>query len=220
MIMPETESEAALRGACTQPGCPLCRIFAASARRYLDYWAYEGFTDGGVMQEVADGGGFCEQHTRDLIARGAALPLARLAQRLVAAQRRRLAVPPRRHAPLPVPVPPRCPACAAGAVMAGYGGAALAGVAADPASALHVAFAQSHGLCPAHLEDTLRRCQGIDRAHLVAAQETILARLAADLEQVVTQFDYRHGGAPHGPHAAAWRDAAHLLSGADRFGVR
>lgn len=61
------------------------------------------------------------------------------------------------------------------------------------------------------------QCRPPARKRLIEAQATILARLAADLSLVIEQFDYRFGGAPQGPHATAWRRAARLISGADRW---
>lgn len=96
--MAETAAEADLRLACEQPGCPLCRLFAMSAGRALESWAYEGAADPSFLLEVQDSGGFCVSHTEMLIARGEALPLARLAQLLVETERQYLAAPGRRAA--------------------------------------------------------------------------------------------------------------------------
>jgi len=62
--------------ACTQEGCPLCRLTQESTTRYLDSWKYELFTDVDVRKELRRTQGFCNMHTWQLAHMGATLQLA------------------------------------------------------------------------------------------------------------------------------------------------
>lgn len=54
------------RKACAQPGCPLCRIVAARAARYIDNMLFEHVSDRGFRAAFRAAGGFCNFHARNL----------------------------------------------------------------------------------------------------------------------------------------------------------
>jgi hypothetical protein len=54
------------RKACAQPGCPLCRIIADRAVRYIDNMLFEHVSDRGFRAAFRAAGGFCNFHARHL----------------------------------------------------------------------------------------------------------------------------------------------------------
>jgi hypothetical protein len=55
-----------LRKACAKPGCPLCRIVADRAERYIDNMLFEHVSDRGFRAAFRAAGGFCNFHARNL----------------------------------------------------------------------------------------------------------------------------------------------------------
>jgi hypothetical protein len=55
-----------LQKAAEQPGCPLCRIVADRARRYIDNMLFEHVSDRGFRAAYRAAGGFCDFHSRGL----------------------------------------------------------------------------------------------------------------------------------------------------------
>jgi hypothetical protein len=55
-----------LRKAAEKPGCPLCRIVADRARRYIDNMLFEHVSDRGFRARYRAAGGFCDFHSRGL----------------------------------------------------------------------------------------------------------------------------------------------------------
>jgi hypothetical protein len=55
-----------LRNAAEKPGCPLCRIVAARAERYIDNMLFEHVSDRGFRARYRAAGGFCDFHSRGL----------------------------------------------------------------------------------------------------------------------------------------------------------
>jgi hypothetical protein len=55
-----------LQKACESPGCPLCRIVAARAERYIDNMLFEHVSDRGFRAKFRAAGGFCNFHARNL----------------------------------------------------------------------------------------------------------------------------------------------------------
>jgi hypothetical protein len=52
--------------ACEKPGCPLCRIVADRAERYIDNMLFEHVSDRGFRKAHRLAGGFCDYHSRSL----------------------------------------------------------------------------------------------------------------------------------------------------------
>jgi hypothetical protein len=55
-----------LQKACEKPGCPLCRIVADRAERYIDNMLFEHVSDRGFRARFRAAGGFCNFHARNL----------------------------------------------------------------------------------------------------------------------------------------------------------
>ncbi|MDR1863930.1 MAG: hypothetical protein LBQ67_08420 [Treponema sp.] len=55
-----------LQKAAEKPGCPLCRIAADRARRYIDNMLFEHVSDRGFRARYRAAGGFCGFHARGL----------------------------------------------------------------------------------------------------------------------------------------------------------
>jgi hypothetical protein len=55
-----------LREAAGKPGCPLCRIVADRAERYIDNMLFEHVSDRGFRARYRAAGGFCDFHSRGL----------------------------------------------------------------------------------------------------------------------------------------------------------
>src|SRR5262249_7543017 len=80
----------ALFSACTQEGCPLCRLAEERIIHYLKTWKYEGFTDVSIRAELRRAQGFCHTHTWQLVRMGATLPLAQTYHDIIATIREEL----------------------------------------------------------------------------------------------------------------------------------
>jgi len=72
--MSRTMSYYDLRDALGQPGCPVCRLTARDAERYLDGLRWEHVNDPGV--QVREAQGFCRDHAWQLDRAGASLGVA------------------------------------------------------------------------------------------------------------------------------------------------
>ena len=55
-----------LEKACEKPGCPLCRIVADRAERYIDNMLFEHVSDRAFRKAHRLAGGFCNYHSRNL----------------------------------------------------------------------------------------------------------------------------------------------------------
>ncbi|GHU58873.1 hypothetical protein FACS189444_3250 [Spirochaetia bacterium] len=56
-----------LQKAAAKPGCPLCRIVADRAERYIDNMLFEHVSDRSFRAAHRAAGGFCEFHARNLV---------------------------------------------------------------------------------------------------------------------------------------------------------
>ncbi len=56
-----------LRDAFAQPGCPLCRLEARVAERYLDFLLWERVNDPDLRQNLRQARGFCRDHAWMLV---------------------------------------------------------------------------------------------------------------------------------------------------------
>jgi hypothetical protein len=57
-----------LEDALRQPGCPVCRLGKDAAARAIDAFLWEHVTDPVSRQPIIDAYGFCQEHTRMLVA--------------------------------------------------------------------------------------------------------------------------------------------------------
>jgi len=53
--------------ACTEPGCPVCRLSARSVKRYLENLFYESVNDPGTRDNLLKSLGFCSEHVNLLL---------------------------------------------------------------------------------------------------------------------------------------------------------
>ncbi len=51
-----------LLDACTQPGCPVCRLVNQAVERYMDNLFYENVNDGALRTQLRSSLGFCHEH--------------------------------------------------------------------------------------------------------------------------------------------------------------
>jgi hypothetical protein len=56
-----------LEKACEKEGCPLCRIIADRAERYIDNMLFEHVSDRGFRALHRASGGFCSEHSKNLV---------------------------------------------------------------------------------------------------------------------------------------------------------
>lgn len=212
--------------ACTQEGCPLCRLVEDRVQRYLDGWAYEFFTDVEIREELRHSQGFCHQHTWQLARLGAALPLAQT-YRVVLSDLidqlqpnidershpsstgwfNRLFASREQHAP--------CPACRLRDQAITPAVYTLRKALLNPIGYEHVAA--SRGLCLPHFR---LACTSKPRKHeeqwlplLRKAQLGCLQRLDEELAELIRKHDYRFKDEEHGDEMVSWKRAAGLVAG-------
>jgi hypothetical protein len=63
----EDISDLPLADLLSEPGCPLCRLRAQTARSYLDSVLWESVNDGGFRDRLLAGRGFCPTHAREVL---------------------------------------------------------------------------------------------------------------------------------------------------------
>jgi hypothetical protein len=226
-----------IREAFGQPGCPLCRLLARSADRYLDAILWEQVNDTTVRFELNQARGYCPQHGWLLLRAGAALGVAILTRSVVKTLLEVLASSSVENEPESVfqslrrsldrdPVskpaarlvtglsPQRpCPVCS---LLAGkeedYVSTLLAHL--DGPGALADSYRTSDGLCLTHFRRTLARApSGAEVRVLVAAQQAVWQRLHDELGEFIRKNDYRFKDEPFGAEKDAWLRALEAISG-------
>ncbi len=235
--MSRTASYYDLRDALALPGCPVCRLAARDAERYLDGLLWEHVTDPGVRAKVRRAQGFCRDHARLLDRAGAALGVAILMQDVLRAVLETLEgahfqAPPalslRRAQETLDPGQPSaataelvarlapgepCPACArAGEMETVYLDTLVEQLMGE--EGLLGAYGVSGGLCLPHLRLALVRLRepAVFEA-LVSAQRDIWGRLEADLREQIRKNDYRFRDEPWGDESNAWLRGLAAVSG-------
>jgi hypothetical protein len=227
-----------IREAFGQPGCPLCRLLARSADRYLDAILWEQVNDLGVRSELNQARGYCRQHGWLLVRAGAALGVAILTRGVVKTLLDVLASNPvedepasvfqslrrsldrdlasRPTARLEAELAPQrpCPVCS---LLEGreedYIGTLLAHL--EGPGALADAYRASDGLCLPHFRRALARApSGAEARLLVAAQQVVWQRLHDELGEFIRKNDYRFRDEPFGDEKDAWLRALEAISGA------
>ena len=194
--------------------CVLCRLTEASVARTLRAWFAEFVNDPPSRERLRRSRGFCRDHSRVLGEVGDALGVAILyadladqAQMRWQAEAgngaRRFALPSRTTRPEP------CPACVEErAAEQRYAGALADGLAQPE---IWTRWESDGALCVAHAEMTLARADPQTAAHLRNQQAAQLARLQAELEEIIRKHDYRFRGEAWGTERTAWRRALHRL---------
>ncbi|MDR1636938.1 MAG: DUF6062 family protein [Treponema sp.] len=141
--------------ACEKPGCPLCRIVAHRAERYIDNMLFEHVSDRGFRKAHRLAGGFCDYHSRNLVSFRDGLAVAIMGRDIledrIASFKKRKPWRPKE----------RCPICLERerieveylGFLAGSGGEG------DEERELRRAFTGSQGLCAPHYGQLLELCR-------------------------------------------------------------
>ncbi len=214
----------ALLAACTQEGCPVCRLVLESTQRYLDAWKYEMYTDVAVREELRRTQGFCHEHTRQLVHMGAALALA-LAYRDVLSDSieqlqqgeaagkgfRRLFENKRERPP--------CPACVQKSEAEKHVIHTLRTSILD--EEFYAQFAASQGLCLEHFRQASELKASTPAGKwleaLRSAQLICMQRLEQQLNEMIRKRDYRFKDEERGEEMLSWKRAAGLVAGEEEI---
>lgn len=223
--MQKTSDYQRLLYACTQEGCPLCRVAQESTLRYLDAWKYDLFTDVEVREELRRTQGFCHDHTWQLVRMGASLQLAQAYRDILSDAAEQLQA----DTGVPTPQsggllrrffetkrePPQCPACRQQEQAEIRLVHTLRMAVFDPA--FYQQFAASQGLCLDHFrlacELKMSDTPGEWLPLLRKAQLACLQRLDAQLGELIRKHDYHFKDEAKGPEMVSWKRAAGLVAG-------
>jgi len=233
--MAYSSSDYAVWDALALPGCPICRLGAETAERYLDGLLWEMVNDPGVREKVRKAQGFCNAHAWLMTrVRGAALGVAiihhdvlsTLVETLgsatvndpspVQAVRNALAgerAPGGSAAASRLEPRGECPACVqVSGAEERHVDALLGNLLRD--EQFRALFRASDGLCQQHLRRALLRArEGAAVDALIGAQREIWERLVAQLSEFVRKNDYRFCHEPMGVEGDAWLRSIAALSG-------
>ena len=225
--MQKTREYQTLLYACTQEGCPICRLAQESANRYLDAWKYELFTDVEVRQMLRRSLGFCHAHTWQLAHMGATLQLAQAYRDIITDTSEQLqsgtdaptassglfrrifdtGSPSNKREP--------CPACYQKEQAEIRQINTLRKVLLD--EDFYRQFAASDGLCLEHFrlssELKMSDTPGDWLALLRQAQLGCLKRLDEQLGEMIRKHDYHFKDEARGPEMISWKRAAGIVSG-------
>jgi hypothetical protein len=148
-----------LQKACERPGCPLCRITALRAERYIDNMLFEHVSDRSFRKSYRRAGGFCDYHSRRLAAFRDGLAVAILGRDIL---EDRIASFEKRKAWRPKE---RCPVCAEQDRIENEYLGFLAGCGGEGADEreLRDAFSASEGFCAPHYGKLLASFRKIPR---------------------------------------------------------
>jgi hypothetical protein len=154
-----------LQKACAQPGCPLCRIVADRAERYIDNMLFEHISDRSFRAAYRAAGGFCAAHSRNLESFRDGLAVAILGRDILEDRLGffKKGKPWRPKGP--------CPVCAEQerieaeylGFLAETGDPKPGGLSGDEAGELRDFFTASGGLCVPHYGQLLERVKRVPR---------------------------------------------------------
>ncbi|HYU75323.1 MAG TPA: DUF6062 family protein [Ktedonobacteraceae bacterium] len=209
-----------LTEACTREGCILCRLAWEDARRYLEAWKYEMFTDITVREELRHSQGFCKEHTWELVQMGASIQLAQAYRDILSdakeqleneksTRRQRWFEPKRSHT--------LCPACRQKGDAVARLISVLRQALLDPS--FYTQFSASSGLCLNHFrlacELKPSNSQEAWLPLLRKAQIACLQRLDEQIGELIRKHDYRFRNEARGDEMVSWKKAAGLVAGED-----
>jgi hypothetical protein len=227
-----------LRDALAQPGCPVCRLNAESAARFLDTLLWESVNDPERRREIRQTQGFCHEHAWRLVRAGASLGVAIIMRDVLqdvlrtmegasfqelptlSLRRAHEALSPKQSAAATAAVVAQlepqgtCPACTSVRRMEGiYLRALLSNLLGE--HGLLSAYEASDGLCLPHFRRALAsvRDENVFEA-LMSTQRAIWGRLIAHLGEFIRKNDHRFRGEPWGDEADAWVRGIAALAGA------
>ncbi len=213
--------------ACTQEGCPLCRLTQESTTRYLDSWKYELFTDVDVRKELRRTQGFCNMHTWQLAHMGATLQLAQAYRDIITDMSEQLQSSDSAAASgglfrrlfdngnVNKREPQQCPACRQKEQAEIRYINTLRKALLDPDFCTQ--FAASNGLCLDHFRLTselkMSDTPGDWLSQLRKAQLVCLQRLDEQLGELIRKHDYHFKEEARGPEMLSWKRAAGIVAG-------
>jgi len=210
-----------LMKACSEPGCPVCRVSLELARHYVDSILYEYVNDPGVRDEIRQSRGYCNEHAWWMLdVRGAGLGIAIFQRDVVQAVLELTeALPNGRNArqsaqELLKRLQPtvECPVCAQRRTLEDFMLDTLLQHIGE--EELAAALAGSAGLCLPHFSRALERVDDAEALkQLVALQQSTLTRLHDDLAEFIRKNDYRFRDEGFGKEGDSWRRAIGIVSG-------
>ncbi len=232
----------ALLEACTQPGCPVCRVIQEVVERYLRHLFYEDVNDWGIRQTLRKSRGFCPTHTWMLLEIGIADPfgtailyqdvlenvLKQLPSDDFSVQRPKLLSRVFRHlsrdfvehinfaVKVLSPQAP-CPACHQQRISTQNALTTLRDALSE--ETMMKALMASDGLCFPHLRQmfNLVRDEQDYQVLLRFVQEKV-GSLQNELAELIRKHDYRFSKEGYGSEGDAWRRAMRMLSGEKNIG--
>jgi hypothetical protein len=239
-LLPDKQETSAyyhdLRKAFSRPGCPVCRLVADSADRYLDAVLWEMVLDRQTRADINEARGYCREHGWLLDRVGAALGTAILTRGVlktlldelgsfsmedapestIGSLRRSLEKKPSKAAKrVRVALEPerRCPACSHVSTVEQHIVSTLL-MHFDSTEGLAEGFAASDGLCQAHFRACLAQASPAERVRrLISAQRAIWQRLYDELGEFIRKKDFQHKSEAFGPEKDSWLRALASLSG-------
>jgi hypothetical protein len=200
-----------LQKACEKPGCPLCRIVAVRAERYIDNMLFEHVSDRGFRKAYRRAGGFCDNHARRLAAFRDGLAVAILGRDIL---EDRMASFEKRKAWRPKE---RCPVCVEKDRIENeyLGFLAGCGEAGADERELREAFSASEGFCAPHYGKLLASFRNVPR-WIAAFHEKKFAELRARVDVFIELSAYgrqaEFGRLPERDQLV-WKELALVLHG-------
>lgn len=207
--------------ACTEPGCPVCRLSLKATRHYMDNLMYEHVNDPGVRKNLREARGFCNEHawwlSEDYID---ALGIAIIHQDVIGNVLKIINVPlPGRKANqkaqnLLERLHPsiECPACTFHHTMEDIVIHTLLEYISD--KEMSKALSNSAGLCLPHFSRALELVQENNTLkRLVNLERNILSKLHDELGEFIRKNDYQFIDESLGKESDSWLRALGIVSG-------
>lgn len=195
--------------ACSQPGCPICRIEHDTVLRYIGGLFYEQVNDYNLRDRLRSSLGFCREHAYVAVDElpGNALGIAIVYQDLVKYALHHV------NDPKGVSAPQRkCPACEQRDLNMMRTFSELSKHIDD--EAMTAALKKSNGLCLFHMRHALKHMRTPEkRALLVSIERNILMQLRADLDEYIRKNDYRFAQETFGAERDSWQRAISIIAG-------
>ena len=220
--------------ACTEPGCPLCRLAENSVDAYLRALMYELVTDPEARDQIRETLGFCNPHAHRLLTlTGSALGIGIIYRDVVNTVIEQLAAvrfaPPRgilfRRAgageAVPQALSPRrpCAVCDQQEKMESL--ALRVMIEGLREERLQAALRASAGICLPHLRRALGAVRNpADFETLVAISRDRYAALRAELDEFIRKNDYRFQREGMGAEGNSWQRAVHAMAGSPTLANR
>lgn len=169
-----------LKEACAKPGCPVCGLVKERTAKYLDNLLYEHVTDRGFRAHFRAAGGFCFEHSRDLVSYKDGLAVAILHRDLIGDR-----VEEFRRGKGAVKRKLECPVCVESRRIEAH----YLGLLAEGDEELKAAYLASEGLCVPHYGRALE-CVGRLPRWWSDFQEGIFKRLVERTDKFIEYSAY------------------------------